>query len=135
MPGLPGVVIGHNDRIGWGITAGRADTQDLYVEQRHPDQPTWFRHGDEWTTAQVLQEEIQVRGQAEPHLQEVVITRHGPLINGLVPAEHAGQPAAAGAALERPLPRNRLARHVGICKRPATGPASARPCPLSPTPR
>lgn len=88
MPGLPGIVTGHNTRIAWGITAGRADTQDLYVEQRHPDQPTWFRYGDEWESAQVFQEEIYVRGQAEPQVQEVVITRHGPLINSLTPSDH-----------------------------------------------
>jgi penicillin G amidase len=58
IPGLPGVVTGHNARIAWGMTAGRADTQDLYVEQRHPEQPTWFRFGDEWEGAQVYREEI-----------------------------------------------------------------------------
>ena len=87
MPGIPGIVVGHNERIGWGITAGRADTQDLYVEQHHPEHPTWFRIGDEWTPATVLHEEIQVRGQAKPHLEEVIVTRHGPLINGLVAAQ------------------------------------------------
>lgn len=87
IPGLPGVVTGHNAHIGWGITAGRADTQDLYVEQRHPEQPTWFRRGDEWEAAQVLREEIRVRGQAEPHVQEVIVTRHGPLVNSLLPAD------------------------------------------------
>lgn len=87
MPGLPGVVTGHNADIGWGITAGRADTQDLYVEQRHPDQPTWFRRGDAWEAAQVLRETIRVRGQAEPVIQEVIVTRHGPLVNSLLPAD------------------------------------------------
>ena len=33
MPGLPGVIIGHNDRIAWGITNLGFDVQDLYVEQ------------------------------------------------------------------------------------------------------
>lgn len=89
MPGLPGVIAGHNARIAWGLTAGRADTQDLYVEQRHPEQPTTFRHGETWAPAQVLSEEIRVRGQAEAQVQEVVITGHGPLINSLLPADQA----------------------------------------------
>ena len=33
MPGVPGVIIGHNDRIAWGITNLGFDVQDLYVEQ------------------------------------------------------------------------------------------------------
>jgi penicillin amidase len=89
LPGLPGVVTGHNARIAWGITAGRADTQDLYVEQRHPEDPIRFRYGDAWEEAQVYREEITVRGQTDPHVEEVLVTRHGPLVNSLLPAEHA----------------------------------------------
>lgn len=89
LPGVPGVVVGHNERIAWGITAGRADTQDLYVEWRHPDQPETFRCGEQWQPARVLEEAIAVRGQAEPHVERVVITRHGPLITGLLPAHEA----------------------------------------------
>lgn len=96
LPGVPGVVIGHNAAIAWGITAGRADNQDLFIEQRHPEQPTLFRCGDEWQPAQVLEERINVRGQAEPHVERVVVTRHGPLIDGLLSAEEAaGLPALA----------------------------------------
>jgi penicillin amidase len=104
IPGLPGVVTGHNAHVAWGITAGRADTQDLYVEQRHPEQPTWFRFEDEWEGAQVYREEIRVRGQAEPYVEEVLVTRHGPLVNSLLPTGHLantpeGQPGLPPLAL------------------------------------
>lgn len=33
LPGLPGVIIGHNERIAWGITNLGYDVQDLYVEK------------------------------------------------------------------------------------------------------
>lgn len=84
--GIPGVISGHNADIAWGITAGRADNQDLYVEQKNPNDDATFRAGDQWLPATRLREEIAVRGQAEPVVEEVVITRHGPLINGLIPA-------------------------------------------------
>jgi penicillin amidase len=87
LPGVPGVVIGHNDRIAWGITAGRADNQDLFVEQRHPDQLTHFRRGGTWAPAQVLEEPIAVRGQAEPHVERVILTANGPLLDGLLSTE------------------------------------------------
>ncbi len=85
--GLPGVVSGHNAHIAWGITAGRADNQDLYVERSHPDDANSFRVGDQWRAATVLREQIAVRGQQEPLVEEVIVTRHGPLINSLIPVE------------------------------------------------
>jgi penicillin amidase len=92
FPGLPGVVAGHNGRVAWSFTAGFADTQDLYVERLNPDNPHQYEFQGAWHDAEVLREEIVVKGQ--PSLvQEVVITRHGPLIDGLVPDE-AGQPLA-----------------------------------------
>lgn len=36
MPGMPGIVIGHNDHIAWGVTNVNPDTQDLYIIS--PDQ-------------------------------------------------------------------------------------------------
>lgn len=95
-PGLPGVVIGHNHTIAWGATNGLADTQDLFVEQRHPDHPTQFAYNGAWEQAQVIEETIQVR-RASPHVESVVVTRHGPLISGFVrfqPSRDPGQPAS-----------------------------------------
>lgn len=104
LPGLPGVLIGHNEWVAWGVTAGRADTQDLYVEQRHLQQPTWFRHNGEWEGARVYREEIRVRGRAEPFVEEVVVTRHGPLINALIAtADRKGrQDGPKGQPTDRP---------------------------------
>lgn len=33
VPGLPGILIGHNRRIAWGITSLEFDAQDLYLEK------------------------------------------------------------------------------------------------------
>jgi penicillin amidase len=33
IPGTPFVVIGHNQRIAWGVTNTGADVQDLYIER------------------------------------------------------------------------------------------------------
>ncbi|MGH9960873.1 MAG: penicillin acylase family protein, partial [Pyrinomonadaceae bacterium] len=38
-PGLPGVVIGHNDHIAWGFTNVSPDVQDLYIEKFDPTNP------------------------------------------------------------------------------------------------
>ena len=39
FPGVPGVVIGHNNRIAWGVTNVGPDVQDLFIEQHQPGQP------------------------------------------------------------------------------------------------
>ncbi len=41
-PGLPGVSIGHNDRIGWSFTILGMDQQDLYVEETDPGNPNRY---------------------------------------------------------------------------------------------
>src|SRR5690606_32381949 len=39
LPGVPGVVIGHNDHIAWGVTNLQIDVQDLYLERLNPNNP------------------------------------------------------------------------------------------------
>ncbi len=40
--GVPAVVLGHNDRIAWGVTNLAADVQDLYIEKINPDD--WYEY-------------------------------------------------------------------------------------------
>ncbi|MEZ4867948.1 MAG: penicillin acylase family protein [Caldilineaceae bacterium] len=96
LPGAPGVVIGHNEQIAWGITNALVDVQDLYLERPHPDDPDRFAYNDEWETATIIEEVIQVR-RGKAYTERVVITRHGPLINGLLNA--AGEAGAVPLAL------------------------------------
>ncbi|MCU0500847.1 MAG: penicillin acylase family protein, partial [Anaerolineae bacterium] len=72
-----------------------ADVQDLYMEhlRRRPDGRVQVEFRGAWLDAQVLQEEVRVKG-AEPVTQEVVTTRHGPIINALAPDFAGEQPLA-----------------------------------------
>jgi penicillin amidase len=85
IPGTPGVVIGHNERIAWGVTNGMTDVQDVYVERFDPQDPTRYLFNGQWEQAEVEREEIHVKGRSEPHIEEVRITRHGPVISPLAP--------------------------------------------------
>ncbi len=80
--GIPGVILGHNRHIAWGVTNTGPDVQDLYVEKRNPDNPYEFLHGDQWEKATVHREDILVKG-GEIIPFEVVETRHGPVISDL----------------------------------------------------
>lgn len=85
MPGLPGVILGHNDRIAWGFTNVGPDVQDLYVEKFNPDNPKQYQTPSGWQDAVIRREEIKVRkgiGSSEHDIvtHDVTVTRHGPII-------------------------------------------------------
>jgi penicillin amidase len=85
MPGLPGVVLGHNERIAWGFTNVGPDVQDVYVEKFNPENPKQYQTPSGWQDAVIRHEEIKVRkgiGSSEYDIvkHDVTVTRHGPII-------------------------------------------------------
>ena len=82
MAGLPFVVLGHNQRVAWGITAMNGDTQDLYVET-FDAQKRRYQAGTQWQEPQRIREQIPLKSGQKVDL-EVVVTRHGPIINEIM---------------------------------------------------
>ena len=81
VPGAPGILIGHNRHIAWGLTAAMADTQDLYVERIDPGDSRRIEYAGHWESGTLVREVIPVKGRAQPWIEEVLITRrHGPLL-------------------------------------------------------
>jgi penicillin G amidase len=78
--GVPGVVIGHNDRIAWGVTNVGPDVQDLYIEKINPLNPNQYEYKGEWIDMDIRQEKINVAG-GEPVDLTVRSTIHGPIIS------------------------------------------------------
>ena len=89
IPGAPGVVIGHNDHIAWSFTYGYADTEDLFVEHADPSDPRRFEYKGSYEPATFVRESIGVKGRSDPVVVDVAITRHGPIISGIVKGEKA----------------------------------------------
>ena len=88
--GVPGIILGHNEDIAWGVTNVGPDVQDLYIEIPNPDNPTQFRYEGEWEQAQVRDETIRVKGQEDIPF-EVIVTRHGPIMSEILyDKEHPG---------------------------------------------
>jgi penicillin amidase len=83
MPGVPGVIIGHNERVAWGFTNAFPDIQDVYVERFHDVDSTLYEVNGEWVKAQIKEEVIRVRGQ-EAVVERVRYTRHGPVFSDLL---------------------------------------------------
>ena len=80
--GVPGVVVGHNDTIAWGVTNVGPDVQDLYIEKINPSNPNQAEFMGEWEDMEIIEEVIKVNG-GEDVVVEVKITRHGPIVSDL----------------------------------------------------
>ena len=78
-PALPGIALGHNDRIAFGFTIVGIDQQDLYVEKLNPANPGQYWHQGAWRKIETERENIPVRG-AAPRTVELRYTVHGPVI-------------------------------------------------------
>ena len=77
-PPFVGVAIGHNDRLGWGLTIVGTDQEDVYVEEVNPDNPNEVKWRGAWEPMRVVREEINVKGEAARAI-ELKFTRHGPV--------------------------------------------------------
>ena len=77
-PPLPGVAIGHNGRIGWGLTIVGTDQSDVYVEELNPADANQTRFRGAWEPVRVVVDTIRVKD-AAPQIVEHRYTRHGPV--------------------------------------------------------
>lgn len=84
LPGVPAIILGHNQRIAWGFTNVEATVEDVFVEEFNASGQ--YRTPDGWRQPDHKREVIQVRGGSNVAV-DVVITRHGPIISGLFPGE------------------------------------------------
>lgn len=82
--GMPFIVVGHNQRIGWGFTNVGPATYDLYIENFNDKGEYQTPTG--WHKAQARQEIIHVRD-GQQVVVDVVTTRHGPVISDIFPGE------------------------------------------------
>lgn len=95
LPGMPGVLVGHNDHIAWGMTLAMTDCEDLFIERFDPQQPTRYQTEQGWKEATVIREAIRVKGKADSHVEEVLLTRHGPVISDVIGLSGGDSPRLA----------------------------------------
>ena len=77
LPGVPGVIVGHNQHVAWGITNLQFDVQDLYLERFDDRTGRYLYHG-QVEQSRAEREIIQVKGQPAVEMA-TWITRHGPI--------------------------------------------------------
>jgi penicillin G amidase len=84
LPGMPYVVVGHNQRIAWGFTNVGPTVTDVYIENFNAQGAYQTPTG--WLQPEHRSEVIHVKGGADVNI-DVKVTRHGPIITDLVPGE------------------------------------------------
>jgi penicillin amidase len=79
-PPFLGVAIGHNERLGWGLTIVGTDQHDVYVEELNPANPNEVKWNGAWEPLRVVREQIAIKG-AAPETIELTFSRHGPIFH------------------------------------------------------
>jgi penicillin amidase len=78
-PALPGISIGHNGTIAFGLTIMSIDQEDLYVYETNPANPLQYKYQGQWENMTKLTETFLVRGE-QAMTSNLMFTRHGPVI-------------------------------------------------------
>jgi len=84
LPGMPYVIVGHNQRIAWGFTNIGPTVEDVYLETFNASGQYLTPSG--WKEPEHRREVIRVKGKPDA-TADVRLTRHGPIITELVPGE------------------------------------------------
>jgi penicillin amidase len=84
LPGVPFVIVGHNQRIGWGFTNVGPTVEDDFIEEFNAQGQ--YKTPQGWVDPQHRPETIHVKGKPDVTF-DVVTTRHGPIVTELLPGE------------------------------------------------
>ncbi|MEM9888255.1 MAG: penicillin acylase family protein [Bacteroidota bacterium] len=80
LPGFPGVIIGFNEHIAWGITNVGQDVTDWYAIDWLDEQKMTYRFNGKARDAEIVLEEIKVKGRKEAVIDSVRYTHLGPVV-------------------------------------------------------
>ena len=84
LPGVPYVIVGHNQRIAWGFTNVGPTVADAFLENFNGQGAYQTPQG--WQQPGHRAEVIHIKGKADVTV-DVKITRHGPIVTDLLPGE------------------------------------------------
>lgn len=121
IPGIPFVVIGHNQHVGWGVTNVGTDVQDFFIERLDAGRQR-YQVGDQWLPLEVQRHHIRVRGRDQPFVFETRTTRHGPVLN----PESWGDLQPGEPPDTRPLPEVALSLKWDVVQKPGAAAAFDR---------
>lgn len=81
VPWFPGIAIGHNDSVAWGLTIFAIDAQDLFLLELDRDNPRRFRRGATAEEIRCQSEPLRVKGESAPRTIELCSSSLGPIVH------------------------------------------------------
>lgn len=87
-PFLPGVSIGHNDRVAFSLSIWPIDHEDLYIYQLHPSDDDRYLYQGAWEQFTVVRESAGV-AHSDDVEHTLVFSRHGPVVHIDTDTRHA----------------------------------------------
>ena len=81
IPGMPVVLTGRSDRLGWGLTTAYVDDQDVFIEELNPDNPQEYRTPTGWAEFESRDSILQIADQ-DPVTLTLRWTENGPVLPG-----------------------------------------------------
>ncbi len=82
FPGMPGIVLGHNEYAAWGATNVGADVLDIFVEQLNPSNSSQYMYNGAYRDFEIVDETIHTSEGVDIPF-EVKLSVHGPLIDSV----------------------------------------------------
>ncbi|MBY8990989.1 MAG: penicillin acylase family protein [Candidatus Lokiarchaeota archaeon] len=80
FPGVPSVVLGHNEKIAWGATTVTSDNVDLFKLELNPENENQYKYNGEWIDFEVMDEPIAIQNRDQPIDFKVKISKFGPVM-------------------------------------------------------
>jgi len=90
LPGVPGIVIGHNQSIAWGVTHSMADECDFYIEKIDSLEHSKYLYNNEKRDFKIITENIVVKDSGGIPIT-IRLTHHGPMISNIHPLKYIGK--------------------------------------------
>ncbi len=81
IPGIPAVLVGRSEQLGWALTSSYLDDQDVFMEELDPENPTRYRTPEAWATFETRGSIIQVKD-SDPVTVTLRWTENGPVLPG-----------------------------------------------------
>ncbi len=99
LPGAPGVVIGFNKDIAWGVTNVGSDVMDFYQIKFKDKTKKEYWYNGAWKPTTMRVEEFVVKGRPESLKDTVFSTHHGPIVYNVASEKNLNQTVPAGHAM------------------------------------
>ncbi len=81
IPGVPAVLLGRSEAVGWGLTSAYLDDQDVHIERLNPDRPGEYLTPDGWKAFETRRSILTVKD-APPVTLTLRWSENGPVLPG-----------------------------------------------------